>query len=86
MYSDLPPKYPVCRQTTSASLLSQESSHTVPYVPSIHISTLPSELFIPLTSRISPNEQGAIEDKKASNTLLNTHLFSGANIKCGGDK
>ena len=57
LYINLPLTYPVCLQTTTASLLSQESSHTVPYIPLIHISTLPSELVDPLTSRISPYEQ-----------------------------
>ena len=64
---NLPPTYPVCLQTTSASLLSQKSSHTVPYIPLIHISTLPSELVDPSTSRISPCEQAT----RRWETLLN---------------
>ena len=48
--------YPSCLQTTWASLLSQESSQTVPHCPPEHTSTLPAlELaFIPWTSLISP--------------------------------
>ena len=50
----LPTEFPVCLQTTSASLLFQKSSHTVPHSSKIHISTLPSELSDPSTSRTSP--------------------------------
>ena len=49
-------RYPSCLQTTWASLLSHESSQTVPHCSPKHISTLPApELtFLPWTSLRSP--------------------------------
>ena len=48
-----PPENPSCRQTTFASSLSQESSHTVPHAPPQLTSTRPSRpLLPPLTKRM----------------------------------
>ena len=44
---------PSCLQTTIASLISQELSHTLLHCPWKHTSTRPSELFLSPTSRIS---------------------------------
>ena len=46
--------YPSCLQTTVASMLSQESSHTVPHWSLMHTSTLPSYWLEPPTRRTSP--------------------------------
>ena len=53
-YSLLCPLYPSCLQTTLASNLSQRSSHTVPYIPLTHISTVPSPLTELPTRRTLP--------------------------------
>ena len=45
---------PSCLHTTLASVLSQESSQTVPHTPLWHSSTLPSLEFAPLTRRTVP--------------------------------
>ena len=47
----VPDTYPNCLQTTSASLLSQESSQTVPQTPPLHTSTRPSLLLGPPNRR-----------------------------------
>ena len=44
--------YPNCLQTTCASAVSHESSHTVPQLLLKHTSTLPSYMFDPPTRRI----------------------------------
>lgn len=44
-------KYPSCLQTTSASVMSQLSSHTMPHSPRYCTSTLPSCSFLPPTIR-----------------------------------
>ena len=49
--------YPSCLQTTVASVLSQESSHTVPHWSLMHTSTLPSYWLEPPTRRTSPYVQ-----------------------------
>ena len=54
MFFVLVVEYPSCLQTTSASYILQLSSHTVPQVPLLQTSTLPSLETLPLTSRISP--------------------------------
>ena len=52
-------EYPSCPHTTAASLLSQESSHTVPHCLFMQISTLPSFGMLPPTS-LRPVEHGAM--------------------------
>ena len=52
-------EYPSCRHTTVASVLLQESSHTVPHTLFIQISTLPSFGMLPPTNRTSSVLQGA---------------------------
>ena len=47
--------YPSCLQTTLASAVDQESSHTVPHTLFRQISTLPSSWFWPPTSLRSPS-------------------------------
>ena len=44
---------PSCPQATTASLVSQESLHTVPHCPCKQASTRPSKLLLPPTNRIS---------------------------------
>ena len=53
-------EYPSCRHTTVASLVPQESSHTVPHILSMQISTLPSFAMLPPASCSWPFVQGAI--------------------------
>ena len=50
---------PSCLQATIASLVSQESSHTVPHCPWKHTSTRPSKLLLPSISRMSVLLQAA---------------------------
>ena len=64
---------PSCLQATLASGVPQASSHTVPHVLLLQISTLPSPRFLPPRSRISPFEQRAtimIEKKKNINIVF----------------
>ena len=49
--------YPNCLHTTVASLLSHESSQTVPHDPFLHTSTRPSKLLDPPTRRTDPSIQ-----------------------------
>ena len=49
---------PSWRQTTRASLMSQSSSQTVPHLPLLNISTLPSPVQLPPTSLNSKNGKG----------------------------
>ena len=51
--------YPSCWHTTEASVLSQESSHTVPHRLFVQISTLPSFGMLPPASRSWPVVQTA---------------------------
>ena len=53
-------EYPSCRHTTVASVLPQESSHTVPHSLFMQISTLPSLAMLPPASRSWPVVQGAV--------------------------
>ena len=48
---------PSCAQTTLASRPPQPSSHTVPHVRLMQISTRPSSVVDPLSSRMSPSVQ-----------------------------
>ena len=52
-------EYPSCLHTTLASEVLQESSHAVPHVLLLQISTLPSYLCVPPWSLISPLVHGA---------------------------
>ena len=64
---------PSCLQATLASGVPQASSHTVPHVLLLQISTLPSPRFLPPRSRISPFEQRAtimMEEKKNINIVF----------------
>ena len=58
---------PSCLQTTSASLISHESSHTVPHTPLEHSSTRPSIGVVPPTSLKSPVAQGAPDTESKQN-------------------
>ena len=55
--------YPSCRHNTVASLLPQESSHTVPHRLFMQISTLPSFGMLPPASRSWPCIHGAVNMK-----------------------
>ena len=59
--------YPSCLQTTVASVVSQESSHTVPHWSLMHTSTLPSYWLEPPTRRTSPYVQLPLVLTVASN-------------------
>ena len=55
-------RYPSCRHTTVASVLPQESSHTVPHTLFMQISTVPSFGMLPPTSRNWPAVQETAHD------------------------
>ena len=71
-------KYPSCRHTTVASLLSQLSWHTVPHALPTQISTRPSFGMLPPASLSWPVVQGAVGKLQCTVTLddLNLHLVS----------
>ena len=56
-----------CLQTTSASLISHESSHTVPHTPLEHSSTRPSIGVVPPTSLKSPVAHGVPDTERKKN-------------------
>lgn len=56
-------------QTTSASRLSQSSSHTVPHRPWMHSSTLPLYSEAPSTSRTSPVVQLAVRSAESGESV-----------------
>ena len=59
---------PSCLHTTSASVSSQLSSHTVPHIPLWQISTRPSYSFLPPTSRTSELLQVGTEEGEFMNS------------------
>ena len=60
-----------CLHTTPASVLSHESSHTVPHFPFWHSSTLPSFEFDPPTRRREPE----VQTKVINTSVRSTNLF-----------
>lgn len=56
--ADTAPPQPICLHTTWASFMFQESSHTVPHWLLWKTSTLPEQVFSPLTRRMSPSTAG----------------------------
>ena len=67
---------PSCLQTTRASLLSQESSHTVPQVLLKHTSTRPSSSVPPPTSLNSPVLQTILKKHKSMQYLQITSVIT----------
>ena len=59
-------EYPSCLQTTLASGTFHRSSHTVPYVLLIQISTLPSVTFVPFTNNTSPLKHAEMNKEENS--------------------
>ena len=59
-------EYPSCLQTTLASGTFHRSSHTVPYVLLIQISTLPSVTLVPFTNTTSPSKHAEVHNKEDS--------------------
>ena len=74
-------KNPSCLQTIVASILLQESSHTVPQTLLIQISTLPSFGIFPPTNRSWPFAQGTIIIYKKTVNLNNIVCFT--KMQCG---
>ena len=65
---------PSCLQTTAASWMSHMSSHTVPYRPPMHTSTLPSYKLLPPTNLTDPYSHVALETGERERELTNTIL------------
>ena len=66
---------PSCRQTTRASALSNWLSHTVPHLPFIHISSLPSLIECPSTNLMFPLSSGLLQ-AGCRKVLIQVYLYA----------